>query len=517
MRYLFEDCALDLDRRELRRGIDPIPLEPQVLDLLVFLIANRDRVVSRDDLIASVWQGRIVSESALNTRIHAARCAIGDTGEDQRLIKTFPRKGIRFVATVSEEQRLDPGPLRQPLSLPDKPSIAVLAFANISGDPGQEYFSDGITQDIITELSRFPELFVIARNSSFRYKGRSFDVRQVGSELGARYVLEGSIRRSGDQVRISAQLVDAQTGAHRWAERYDRELSDIFAMQAEVARTIACILVAHVNRAEAQHTLLKPPSTWQAHDYYLRAAANFASLFLPSLEKLHETRHLLERSLAVDPKYARALAALSNTYVIPWLQQMDDDFLKQATLDRAYELARKAVQADPSHAHAHAQLGWVLSFRGEHEAAIEAFERAAALNPNFTGYHFGGALICAGEFDRAEQSLKAHMRVDPFYLPMAAAYVGLLHYMRKRFVDAVGPLREAVSRMPNFRAPHGILTAVYGQLGWEAEARGQAAEVLRIEPAFTIEGTLKRIFKFKHPEHAELYYEGYRKAGLPEK
>jgi adenylate cyclase len=179
------------------------------------------------------------------------------------------------------------------LELPDKPSIAVLPFANMSGDPNQEYFSDGITEDIITELSRFSELFVIARNSSFTYKGRAIDVRQVGRELGVRYVLEGSIRRAGDRVRITGQLIDAATGAHRWAERYDRKVEDIFAVQDEVARTIVAILVVHVNRAEVERVLLKPPKSWQTHDYYLRASsalASFWSSFHP--QDLYRTRSL---------------------------------------------------------------------------------------------------------------------------------------------------------------------------------------------------------------------------------
>ena len=279
MRYLFEDYALDTDRRELCRCGDVVRIEPQAFDLLEYLIRNRERVVSRDDLIACIWGGRIVSDSAMTTRINAARYAIGDTGKAQRLIKTVPRKGIRFVGTVREEEAsgslgsdVSLRPSTSYPSLPDKPSIAVLAFTNMSGDPGQEYFSDGITEDIITELSRFSELFVIARNSSFQYKGRSPDIRQVGRELGVRYVLEGSIRRAGDRVRISAQLIDAVTGAHRWAERYDRELKDVFAVQDEVSRTIVAILVAHVNKAEAERTLLKPPATWQAYDFFMRAS-----------------------------------------------------------------------------------------------------------------------------------------------------------------------------------------------------------------------------------------------------
>jgi len=206
VRCLFEDFALDADRRELRRGGDLVLVEPQVLDLLAYLIANRERVISRDDLLASVWRGRIVSESALNSRISAARSAIGDTGQDQRLIKTLPRKGFRFIGMIRKDLpvaavSVSHAPMEEPApehNFPDKPSIAVLPFTNLSTEAELQYFADGIVEDIITDLSRFSELFVIARNSSLQYVGKSPDVRQVGQELGVRYVLEGSVRRGGD-------------------------------------------------------------------------------------------------------------------------------------------------------------------------------------------------------------------------------------------------------------------------------------------------------------------------------
>jgi len=251
--FLFENYTLDMDRRELRQGAVGVPVEPQVFDLLAYLIKNRERVASKDDLVTAIRGGRIVSESTLTTRINQARCAIGDSGAEQRLIKTLARKGLRFVGAVREEAKPRmmpavgvedaPAQAKPALSLPDKPSIAVLPFANLNGDPQQDYFSDGITEDITTELSRFSELMVIARNSAFQYKGKAVDIRQVGRELGARYVLEGSVRRSGDRIRITAQLIDAVAGAHRWGERYDRELHDVFAVQDEVVRAIVATLL----------------------------------------------------------------------------------------------------------------------------------------------------------------------------------------------------------------------------------------------------------------------------------
>ena len=229
MRYLFEEYAFDTDRRELHRGADVVSVAPQVFDLLDYLIRNRERVVSKDDLVRAVWKGRIVSDAALTTRLNAARNAIGDSGEKQCLIKTLPRKGFRFVGSVQEAQ--DPAgaaaaanpeePPKPALTLPDKPSIAVLPFANLSSDPEQEYFADGMVEDIITGLSRSKSLFVIARNSSFTFKGKAVDVKRIGRELGVRYVLEGSVRKSGNRVRITGQLVDAETGNHIWADRYE--------------------------------------------------------------------------------------------------------------------------------------------------------------------------------------------------------------------------------------------------------------------------------------------------------
>jgi TolB-like protein len=234
MLYHFDRFSLDSDRRELRRDGTPISVEPKVFDLMVYLVDCRDRVVSKDDLINTVWHGRIVSESALATCINAARAAFGDSGEEQRLIKTFPRKGLRFVATVLQGPVDHPTPALLPayLALPDRPST-VLPFQNMSSEPEQEYFADGIVTDIIMGLARIKWLFVISRNSSFVYKHRPTEVKQIGRELGVRYVLEGSIRKSGSRVRIAAQLIDAENGAHIWAERYDRQLDDIFALQTK--------------------------------------------------------------------------------------------------------------------------------------------------------------------------------------------------------------------------------------------------------------------------------------------
>jgi adenylate cyclase len=525
LRYFFDEYDLDPVRRELRRGGALVPIEPQVFDLLIYLVRNRERVVSKDDLITHVWNGRIVSESALFTRINMARSAVGDDGEAQRLIKTFPRKGLRFVGAVREEQtpsELSGAPaggekVVPALAPPDRPSIAVLPFDNVSGHSDHGYFCDGVSEDIITELSRFSELFVIARNSSFQYKGRTVDVRQVGRELGVRYVLEGSIRRDGDRVRISAQLVDAVTGVHRWAERYDRQLEDVFAVQDEVARTIATILAAHVTKAEIERTLNKPPEVWQAYDYYLQAAdvhARFLSSFNAS--DLYEVRRLLEQSVASDPKYARAWARLSWYHFAIWNNPLDSDHLNAEMLERSRQMARKAVELDPNLPDAQAVLGHVICRCGEHDAAISAFERAMSFNPNFTDWRFAEVLVLSGEPDRAIAVARRHMRLDPFYVPLAPAWLGLAQYILKVYAEALPPLLECVTRAPNLRGGHLWLAAAYAQLGRIEEARSQATEALRIDPKWTIQRSGARLFPFKRREDAEHFFDGLRKAGVPD-
>jgi adenylate cyclase len=403
----------------------------------------------------------------------------------------------------------------QPQSPPlDRPSIAVLPFANLGGDPHQDYFSDGITEDITTELSRFSELMVIARNSAFQYKGKAVDVRQIGRELGAHYVLEGSVRRGGHRIRITAQLIDAMTGSHRWAERYDRELHDAFAVQDEVARTVVATLAAHVNRAEAERALLKPPAAWEAYEYYLRGAeALFLYMSRRTKALLYEARRLLGQSLVIDPAYARAAAMLARAHLYAYGDPSDGDYLSPAALDRALELAQTAVHLDPLLPQARAQLGHVLLFKRRHDDALAEFERAFALNPNFIEYRYAMALICAGEHARAVEVLELNMRLDPFQ-PWPFLFMGLAHYMLKRYGEAVRWLREGVSRLPNQQGAHAMLAGAYAQAGQLEEAMAEAAEVLRINPRFTIE-RYKRLILDKDPKHVEHRLDGMRKAGLP--
>ena len=512
MIYRFADCVLDTDRRELQRAGLVVALEPQVFDLLVLFARRPDEVVARDDLIDAVWGGRFVSDATIDSRIAAARRAIGDSGSLQALIRTVPRRGFRFVGTVSVEAPTEQFPAP---ALPDLPSIAVLPFTNFGNDPRQEYFSDGITEDIITELSRYSELQVIARFSSFRYKGQALDIRQVGRELGVRYVLEGSVRREGSRVRISAQLIDAQTGTHRWGERYDREIKDVFAVQEAVARQVAAILAVHVNRAEAERILNKPPATWEAYDYYMRAAAVYdAFLANRIVDELYKPAALIEHALSIDPAYARAYAKLSETYTVTYMEPIDGDYMTRAVLDRAYNLATKAVQLGPNLPFAHATLGWALLWKGEHDAAINAIEHALTLNPGFS-YHYRALILTyAGQADRAVKVIAATKRLDPFHPPSLLGFLGHAYYVLKRYDEALPSLRECASRAPDFRAAHAWLAATYGQLGQLEQARTHVAEILRLEPGCSL-GRIRRLIVYRNAEDADHLLDGLRKAGLP--
>jgi adenylate cyclase len=490
--------------------------------VLCYLVENAGRVVTKEELIKSVWPNVVVTEESLTRCVSDIRNAIGDS--DQNIIKTVPRRGYRFAAPVSqlrkdcasaESSSTESGSGRRLEPLLDQPSIAVLAFVNLTGDPQQEYFSDGITEDIITELSRFSELLVIAHNSSFQYKGKAVDIRQVGRELNARYVLEGSVRRSAGRVRITAQLIDAMTGANRWAERYDRELHDAFAVQDEMVRTIVALLAAHVKRAEIERALFKPPAAWEAYEYYLRGAEAFSLHYSRRTKgSLHEARRLLEECLAIDPDYTRAVAMLSWTYVHAYTNPLDADYLSPTALDRALELAHLAVHLDARLPQAHAQLGYVLLYKLRHHDSIVEFERAFALNPNFIDYRFAVALLFAGEPERALDVLEASVRLDPFQPPQALGHTSVANYMLKRYGEAVRLMRECASRLPNLQWPHLSLAAAYAQAGQLQEARAEAAEVLRINPAFTIQ-SLKPILVYKNLEDLEHRIDGLRKAGLP--
>src|SRR6188508_1538626 len=363
MQFLFGDHTLDADRRELRRGAEPISVEPQVFDLLIYLVENRDRVVSKDDLIAAVWGGRVVSDSTLTSRINAARKAVGDSGDNQKLIRTIARKGLRFVGDVhvcpmggdplgqlSRAQADAQESSRPALPMPDRPAIAVLPFVNLSGDPEQEYFSDGISEDIIAALSKLRWFFVIARNSSFTFKGKAVHMKQIAEELGVGYVVEGSVRKDGEHVRITAQLNDVATGAHIWAERYDRDIADVFAVQDEITEAIVAAIEPQLYAAENFRAQRKPPDSMDAWDLVMRALSHYWRVTRPDSVV---AQALLEKAIAIDPQYEQALGLLATSYMFTahmgWMDM-------GAAMPLAERAALDAIRADSEDPWAHNAL-----------------------------------------------------------------------------------------------------------------------------------------------------------------
>ncbi|WP_245332053.1 winged helix-turn-helix domain-containing protein [Bradyrhizobium sp. NAS80.1] len=385
MRYLFEEYVFDTDRRELHRGADVVSVAPQVFDLLDYLIRNRERVVSKDDLINAVWNGRSVSDAALTTRLNGARSAIGDSGEEQRLIKTLQRKGFRFVGEVREAREVaSPNPgdeSASALALPDRPSLAVLPFENMSGDPEQEYFADGMVEEITTALSRFKSLFVIARNSSFTFKGKAVDIKEVGRRLGVRYVLEGAVRKASGKVRITGQLIDAVTGAHIWTDRFERDLTDIFALQDEVTVAVVSAIQPKLLQAEIAISTRRRPENLTTYDYYLRALQQF---YLATREGLAEAIRFAHRALELDPRFdlVAALAGACHTQNVIWGYADDPQFDRK----EAVRLSRLALSVDDDDPQTLALAAVNSAFLvGDSEREIEMADRAATLNPNSFG------------------------------------------------------------------------------------------------------------------------------------
>jgi TolB-like protein/tetratricopeptide (TPR) repeat protein len=517
LRYFFEEYAFDTDRRELHRGADVVSVAPQVFDLLDYLIRSRERVVSKDDLINAIWNGRVVSDAALTTRLNAARTAIGDSGEEQRLIKTLPRKGFRFVGTVREAQRpasvaVTDTPAQQPkpaLPFPDKPSIAILPFTNLSSDPDQNYFADGTVDEITAALSRFKLLFVIARNSSFTYKGKVVDIKQVGRELGVRYVLEGSVRKAAGKVRITGQLIDTTTGMHLWADRFEGDLSDIFALQDRMTESVVSAIAPKMFQTEIE-LAVRRPNNLSAYDLCLRAMSH---LWPGTRGGLAEALRLASRALEIDPRCGWAATLAGDCHFTNITQGWTAD--PKSEIAEGFRLLRLALNIDANDYLALSILGRVTAFfYGDFDTAREMVDRAVALNPNSlrAWEQRGWTYVLAGQPEEAIRSFERVIRLSPFdpvslstFPGMSAALIGL-----GRFDEAVAVAKKAVRQNSPNPVTYRCLAIALAHLGREAEARKAAAGLLELEPSFRIsEWTAGRWL-------AQIYIDGLRKAGLPE-
>lgn len=516
--FEFDGFTLDLGRGTLRQQDKEIRLRPKSFELLRYLVEHSGQLMSKDELTRALWPNTFVGDDSLSRCISDVRLALND--DTQRIVKTVPKRGYLFAAPLSKAARVVEslntlergGPPRR--ATLEGASIAVLPFANLSDDPSQDYLSDGITEDIINGFSAFADLIVIARNSSFSYKGKAIDARAIGEQLGVRYLVEGSVRRFGDRIRVNARLVDAQSGTQRWSERFDRALGDIFQLQDEITQTIVHIVVAHVGRAERERAARKPPSSWTAYDLTLQGDQAMRTYVKSwSAPDLYQARkHFLE-ALKVDPDNAAVHAKLAGTYIRAYSEPDDPDYGKPNVLKTGYDLVRKAVIIDPNLPLTRAQLGWALSWMCRPDEAIEEFDRAFALNPNFSDIRFPAVLVYAGECQRALEAVAAHVRLDPFHPPFMYAFKGHALYMLQRYAEAVDPLRESLRRAPQVWLAHVWLAATYIRLGRRDEARAIAKDVLDRSPNMAV-GKWPALALYKRMADADHMIAALREAGF---
>ncbi len=534
MAFRFGEYEIDLGQQELRRGGMPVAIEPQVFDLLVHLIRHRDRIVSKDDLIEAVWQGRIVSEAALSSRVSAARRAIGDNGEDQRLIRTIHKRGFRFVGEVDDDmspptvpaddvslaaradvaQEAEAGAPALALALPDKPSIAVLPFQNMSGDPEQEYFADGLTEDLITGLSRQRWFFVIARNSTFAFKGEAIDVRKVASQLGVRYVLEGSVRKAATTVRVTGQLIDATNGRHLWADKYDRELANVFELQDEITNRVIGSVGPQILVAEAARVRRKPPQSIDAWDMVMQALPH---MWRMTTEAQGRAQGILQQAVAIDPDYAHAHALLGWTYVSMF--NLGSRSISEFT-DKALDAGAKAVSLDDQEPWGHLVLGLGHARRRRPEPAITHLSESVDLNPSFALGHagLGYVLACGGQPENGLLSLEQAERLSPRD-PFLAIYAPTVRYMAlfalEQYEEAVAVCRATTALNPNHVGAWRLMTVSLGLLGKIDEAKEALARTLSLQPDLTTAHVEKNTV-YANPSDRSRFLLGLRKAGLKE-
>jgi TolB-like protein/tetratricopeptide (TPR) repeat protein len=535
-RYIFAQWTLDCGRGALTGADGEIALRPKTFEVLRFLIENGGRLVSRDEILDAVWRNVTVTEESLTHCVSEIRQALGDI--DQHIIKTVPRRGYLFTVSVTKHARDDrqagigtvreepqstrteggasgAEPWQAALALPDKPSIAVLPFTNMSGDPEQEYFADGMAEEIVTALSRCSWLFVIARNSSFTYKGRNVDVRQVGRELGVRYVLEGSVRRGGDRLRLTGQLVDATTGAHLWADRFDGELTDVFGLQDRITESVVGAIEPKLQLAEIERLRQKPASDLTAYDLLLRAQQLHYQFTADGCDGAIRCLH---QALAIDPEYPQAMALAAYCYAERRLQGWTPDPETEAAVGR--RLAMRALDLAGNDggvlwmvAHAIRILG------GDPLRARQLLRLSLSLNPNsfmaLTAAAQNEAML--GNAAEALELVARAERISPrdpraWFMVSARA---IAYFFSGQLAETVTWSRISLAQNPRLTRMLRTLAASLAHLGRTEEAAEVVRENLAIEPDLTIASLRQRVHHW--PDHAwRRLSEGLRLAGLPE-
>lgn len=535
MIYRFGEYNIDTAVFELRVNGAHVSIEPQVFNLLVHLIENRDHVVSKEDLIATIWDGRSISDTTLSSGIFAARRAVGDTGEAQAVIQTIARRGFRFVGSVTANNPYGSEAVQAsgdelPLDTPESttninaessppatkttrqdafpktitPVLAVLPFKNLSTGL-DEYFCDGLTEDIIANLTHFRELRVISSSSSFRFKDRSINLSQLALRLNADYIVDGSVRRAGDTLRITVQLIDATTGFSIWADQYNRTMEDIFAVQDEATRMIAASLGVKLQDAALTRALKKSPTELDAYDCLLRAR-QYTSTLSP---KMHfEARDLLEKAIKLDNSYADAYALLANVYLA---EHRFDANPRPNSIGRALKMAQKATSLDPQNAYAHCWLAIAHFFLGENDKFEVEAMRALILNPNDPEIlaDIGHYLTFMGEFERGFDLSSQAQQLNPLHPGWYHFCFARYHYNKHLYEDMLVDVQRI--SMPDFYWTHLLDAAALGQLG-RSEAGRSLEQVFKLKPEFSAEAELHKWNAA--PSDFEHIMEGLRKAGL---
>ncbi|MFT5115233.1 MAG: TolB-like protein/Tfp pilus assembly protein PilF [Parasphingorhabdus sp.] len=522
MIYQFCGFTVDTDRFVLNCGESSVSIEPLAFNLLIYLIEARQRVVSRDELFEELWRGKVVSDAALAARLKDARKAIGDSGSRQEIIKTVHGRGYQFVATLSNEEVPKTSGIATSveqlidLSIPGDPSIAVLPFTVMSSDPEQSFFADGVVDDIITALSKIKRLLVVSRNSTFTYKGRAVDVRQVSQEQGVRYVLEGSVRKAGDRVRVSAQLIDATTGLHVWADRYDRDLKDIFAVQDEIMREIVTALDVNLREGEQQQVWSSGTRNLEAWECVRMATAGALG---GEDDTRPQTTKLLEQALKLDPGYAIAWVMRGWVYfneadVAGGIGSPDD---RSAALKACFDCCHKSIELDPACSDGYGLLAMANLESGHFDKAVELSEKAIALAPNNAEIHinFGSMIAKSGNTDRGIELIKRAMRLSPFYRPGFLRALGIALRLAGDLELAVQCFRESLKRETGFFAPYVNLASTLGELGCLDQAKIAGLDVLRKKPDFSITDYTDGL-AYRRAVDLERFANGLRNAGLPE-
>ncbi len=517
MIYRFDNFELDTYAGELREDGAAVAMEPKVFELLLFLASNHDRLVTRDQILEHVWNGRIVSDAALSSGIKAARGAIGDSGKSQKFIKTLHGRGFRFVVDV-EVVGKQVEPRTTESHIDRRPSIAILPFTNLSGDSEQEYFADGLVDDVTTSLSRARWLFVMSRNSSFTYRGQAVDVKQVGRELNVAYLLEGSIRRAGGQIRISAQLVDTATGGHIWADRFEGGNDDVFALQDMITERVAGAIEPGLRKAETARAWAKPTEDLDAYDLYLRGVHQ---IYIATHAALNAAIEHLSKAAEIDPQFRLAKAYLALAYAIRhtpgWNGPQDRDF--------AIQLSREVIQAAEDDPTTLRTAGYALAYFADKnrdaasddlDVATSSLKRALRLHPSSaqTLNSLGFACLWSGDVEQAIVSFQKAIRISPRDQETGYMLHGLAtaHLIVGRNEEALATALRATEEMPKNSSSHRVVIVALVRLGRMEEARAATKRLLSIVPDSTLASV-------KPPSRISGYADGFlsdlRLAGYP--